>query len=98
MAIGPNATHFDRIASLAHQKFNSLAGTVMESMVGKKVLAALVMKTNADDVGRVVSLGLGEPCFVTLTSIWSLFAYFNNSHVKKHEVSFSTVISNSAII
>lgn len=73
MTIGPNSTHFDRMASLAHQKFNSLAGTVMESMVGKKVLAALVMKTSADDVGRVVSLGLGEPCPVTSICLLTFF-------------------------
>lgn len=97
MTIGPNATHFDRIASLAHQKFNSLAGTVMESMVGKKVLAALVMKTRADDVGRVVSLGLGEPCFVTLTSIWFLFLLILIVMLKTWS-EFSTIINNSAII
>lgn len=63
MAVGQNATFFDKIASLAHQKFNSLAATVMESMVGKKVLAALIMKTSSDDVGHVVSLGLGQIIF-----------------------------------
>lgn len=59
MVVGQSATFFDKIASLAHQKFNSLAAMVTESMVGKKVLAALIMKTSSDDVGRVVSLGLG---------------------------------------
>lgn len=81
MVIGPSATFFDKIASLAHQKFNSLAATVMESMVGKKVLAALVMKTSSDDVGHVVSLGLGNRC-ITGTFLSLEGQTVNDSHAE----------------
>nr|QOJ54019.1 double-stranded RNA adenosine deaminase [Perionyx excavatus] len=81
MVVGPNATFFDKIASLAHQKFNGLAATVVESMVGKKVLAALVMKTSPDDVGRVISLGLGNRC-ITGTFMSLEGQTVNDSHAE----------------
>jgi len=56
-----SATHFDKIAAAAHQKFNTLAATVVESMVGRKVMAAIVMTSNliSVDSGCVVSLATG---------------------------------------
>jgi len=56
-----NATHFDKIAAAAHQKFNTLAATVVESMVGRKVMAAIVMTSDqiSVDSGCVVSLATG---------------------------------------
>ena len=56
-----NATQFDKIAAAAHQKFNVLAATVMESMVGRKVMAAIVMmsKQISADNGCVISLATG---------------------------------------
>lgn len=81
VVIGQSATIFDKIASLAHQKFNSLAAMVTESMVGKKVLAALIMKTSSDDVGRVVSLGLGNRC-ITGTFLSLEGQTVNDSHAE----------------
>jgi len=56
-----NATQFDKIAAAAHQKFNTLAATVMESMVGRKVMAAIVMTSSqiSIDNGCVISLATG---------------------------------------
>jgi len=57
-----NATQFDKIAAAAHQKFNTLAATVMESMVGRKVMAAIVMTSDqiGIDSGCVISLATGQ--------------------------------------
>ena len=57
-----NATWFDKIAAAAHQKFNTLAATVMESMVGRKVMAAVVMTSDqiSFDNGCVISLATGQ--------------------------------------
>ena len=57
-----NATQFDKVAAAAHQRFNTLAATVVESMVGRKVMAAIVM-TSRDisiDNGCVISLATGQ--------------------------------------
>lgn len=56
-----NATQFDKIAAMAHQKFNTLAATVVESMVGRKVMAAVVMTSTQTsiDSGCVISLATG---------------------------------------
>ena len=60
-----NATHFDRVAASAHQMFNTLAATVVESMVGRKVMAAFVMTVGDEtpDAGRVISLATGN-CYL----------------------------------
>jgi len=57
-----SATLFDKVASAAHHKFNSLAATVTQSMVGRKVMAAVVMTSNqiSVDNGCVVSLATGQ--------------------------------------
>ena len=57
-----NATQFDKIAAAAHQKFNTLAATVMESMVGRKVMAAIVMTSDQISIesGCVISLATGQ--------------------------------------
>jgi len=62
-----NATHFDKIAAAAHQKFNTLAATVMESMVGRKVMAAIVMTSDqiSIDSGCVISLATGQ-CYLVI--------------------------------
>ena len=56
---GLAATCYDHVAGLAHAKFMELLGTVPDLLTGKKVMAAMVMRTSDDDVGRVVSLGTG---------------------------------------
>ena len=62
MKLHENATQFDKIAAAAHQKFNVLAATVVESMVGRKVMAAIVMTSDqiSIDSGCVVSLATGQ--------------------------------------
>ena len=67
MKLDENATHFDKIAAAAHQKFNTLAATVMESMVGRKVMAAIVMTSDqiSIDSGCVISLATGQ-CYLVI--------------------------------
>ncbi|XP_041467105.1 double-stranded RNA-specific adenosine deaminase-like [Lytechinus variegatus] len=55
-------TFFDRIAALSHQTFNSLAASIPDSISGRKVLAALIMKRGEEDEGTVISLGTGNRC------------------------------------
>lgn len=54
-----NMTHFDKIAALTHQAFNSLIASIPENLAGRKVIAGLVMKRSVDDIGMVVSIGTG---------------------------------------
>ncbi|KAM9294601.1 double-stranded RNA-specific adenosine deaminase [Gastrophryne carolinensis] len=56
------STMHDKIAMLSHQKFNSLTARIQNSLLGRKVLAAFIMKKNADDLGTVVSIGTGNRC------------------------------------
>ncbi|XP_046859187.1 double-stranded RNA-specific adenosine deaminase-like [Xenia sp. Carnegie-2017] len=55
-------THFDHMAALSHQLFSRLASMVSVSFAGRKVIACIIMKTSAEDCGRVVSLGVGNRC------------------------------------
>ena len=55
-----NMTHFDKIAALTHQTFNTLIATIPENLAGRKVIAGLVMKRSDDDVGIVISIGTGQ--------------------------------------
>ena len=64
--LGSKASLFDHVAALAHQAFNRLAGTIMESMSGRKVLAALIMRTAPDDGGTVISIGTGNTAVLLL--------------------------------
>ena len=57
--LGLKATFFDNIAAMSHHAFNTLAATIPESMSGRKVLAAMIMKTSPTDEGSVISLGTG---------------------------------------
>ena len=59
-------THFDRMAALSHQLFARIAPTVSASFAGRKVIACMIMKTNNQDPGRVVSLGAGNRCITGL--------------------------------
>ncbi len=60
MQMGMKATHFDKMAALAHRHFNQLAAMVSDSISGRKVLAAMVMKTSSVSEGIVISLGTGK--------------------------------------
>nr|KAG5689214.1 hypothetical protein BaRGS_014870 [Batillaria attramentaria] len=57
-----NMTHFDKVAALTHQTFNSLIASIPENLAGRKVIAGLVMKRGEDDVGIVISIGTGNRC------------------------------------
>ncbi|KAK7471852.1 hypothetical protein BaRGS_00035511 [Batillaria attramentaria] len=57
-----NMTHFDKVAALTHQTFNSLIASIPENLAGRKVIAGLVMKRSEDDVGIVISIGTGNRC------------------------------------
>ena len=57
---GSGTTFYDRIAGLSHQAFNTLAAGIPESISGRKVLAALIMKRSETDEGSVICLGTGK--------------------------------------
>lgn len=54
------ATMFDKIAGLSYHMFNQLLGTITDTLAGRKVMAALVMKRGDADDGIVISLGTGQ--------------------------------------
>ncbi|XP_031746879.1 double-stranded RNA-specific adenosine deaminase isoform X2 [Xenopus tropicalis] len=56
------STFHDQIAMLSHQKFNSLTARIQNSLLGRKILAAIIMKKSSDDLGTVVSIGTGNRC------------------------------------
>ncbi|KAM4690857.1 double-stranded RNA-specific adenosine deaminase [Rhinophrynus dorsalis] len=56
------STFHDQIAMLSHQKFNSLTARIQNSLVGRKILAAIIMKKSSNDLGCVVSIGTGNRC------------------------------------
>lgn len=54
------STFHDQMAMLSHRCFNALTNSFQPSLLGRKILAAIIMKRNAEDMGVVVSLGTGE--------------------------------------
>ncbi|XP_071970617.1 double-stranded RNA-specific adenosine deaminase [Engystomops pustulosus] len=56
------STFHDQIAMLSHHKFNSLTARIQNSLLGRKILAAIIMKRSAEDLGAVVSIGTGNRC------------------------------------
>ena len=61
-------THFDKVAALTHQTFNSLVATISDNFAGRKVIAGLVMQTSPTDVGTVIAVGSGELCPLDISS------------------------------
>ena len=59
-------TFYDHIAALSHQTFNSLAASIPDSISGRKVLAALIMRQGEEDEGMVISLGTGRMMIVMI--------------------------------
>ncbi|KAJ8354825.1 hypothetical protein SKAU_G00223920 [Synaphobranchus kaupii] len=55
------STLHDRIAMLSHQRFNALTNRIQHSLLGRKILATIVMR-KGDSLGTVVSLGTGNRC------------------------------------
>lgn len=45
---------------LSHRCFNALTNSFQPSLLGRKILAAVIMKKASDDLGVVVSLGTGR--------------------------------------
>uniref|UniRef100_A0A8C4X5M6 Adenosine deaminase RNA specific n=1 Tax=Erpetoichthys calabaricus TaxID=27687 RepID=A0A8C4X5M6_ERPCA len=56
------STLHDQIAMLSHQRFNSLTARIQHSLLGRKILAAIVMKKGVETLGSVVSIGTGNRC------------------------------------
>ncbi|CDR00789.1 unnamed protein product, partial [Oncorhynchus mykiss] len=54
-------TIHDQIAMLSHQRFNALTTRIQHSLLGRKILATIVMK-RGEGLGTVVSLGTGNRC------------------------------------
>uniref|UniRef100_A0A3Q3VTX1 Uncharacterized protein n=1 Tax=Mola mola TaxID=94237 RepID=A0A3Q3VTX1_MOLML len=55
------STLHDQIAMLSHQRFNSLTTRIQHSLLGRKILATIVMR-RGEGLGAVVSLGTGNRC------------------------------------
>lgn len=55
------STIHDQIAMLSHQRFNALTTRIQHSLLGRKILATIVMR-QGDTLGTVVSLGTGNRC------------------------------------
>ncbi|XP_039705778.1 double-stranded RNA-specific adenosine deaminase isoform X1 [Pteropus medius] len=56
------STFHDQIAMLSHRCFNALTNSFQPSLLGRKILAAIIMKKDSEDLGVVVSLGTGNRC------------------------------------
>lgn len=52
------STLHDQIAMLSHQRFNALTTRIQHSLLGRKILATIIMR-KGDGLGTVVSLGTG---------------------------------------
>lgn len=58
------STLHDQIAMLSHQRFNALTTRIQHSLLGRKILATIIMR-KGDGLGTVVSLGTGTLLFPT---------------------------------
>ncbi|XP_026549605.1 double-stranded RNA-specific adenosine deaminase-like [Notechis scutatus] len=47
---------------LSHQRFNALTARIQHSLLGRKILAAIIMRKGQDGLGVVVSIGTGNRC------------------------------------
>ncbi|NWX56978.1 DSRAD deaminase, partial [Promerops cafer] len=56
------STLHDQMAMLSHQCFNSLTARIQHSLLGRKILAAIVMRRGTQGLGAVVSIGTGNRC------------------------------------
>ncbi|NXD86915.1 DSRAD deaminase, partial [Halcyon senegalensis] len=56
------STLHDQMAMLSHQRFNSLTARIQHSLLGRKILAAIIMRKGNKGLGVVVSLGTGNRC------------------------------------
>ncbi|XP_075763641.1 double-stranded RNA-specific adenosine deaminase [Pelodiscus sinensis] len=56
------STLHDQIAMLSHQRFNALTARIQHSLLGRKILAAIIMRRGEEGLGAVVSIGTGNRC------------------------------------
>ncbi|XP_070622125.1 LOW QUALITY PROTEIN: double-stranded RNA-specific adenosine deaminase [Erythrolamprus reginae] len=56
------STLHDQIAMLSHQRFNGLTARIQHSLLGRKILAAIIMRRGQEGLGVVVSIGTGNRC------------------------------------
>ncbi|XP_021238755.1 double-stranded RNA-specific adenosine deaminase isoform X2 [Numida meleagris] len=56
------STLHDQLAMLSHQRFNALTARIQHSLLGRKILAAIIMRKGSQDLGVVVSIGTGNRC------------------------------------
>ena len=89
---GPDLSHADEIRNLVMRKMEELLLRTPESLVGRKVVAALVLSDAATGVSRVVSLGTGMYLFVSpffflnyrSTFVGSVCVFFNPATTASH--------------
>ncbi|KAM9214685.1 double-stranded RNA-specific adenosine deaminase isoform 3-T3 [Leptosomus discolor] len=56
------STLHDQLAMLSHQRFNTLTTRIQHSLLGRKILAAIIMRKGNKGLGVVVSIGTGNRC------------------------------------
>ncbi|NWV44218.1 DSRAD deaminase, partial [Grantiella picta] len=56
------STLHDQMAMLSHQRFNTLTARIQHSLLGRKILAAIIMRKANKGLGVVVSIGTGNRC------------------------------------
>ncbi|NWW93519.1 DSRAD deaminase, partial [Rhynochetos jubatus] len=56
------STLHDQMAMLSHQRFNTLTARIQHSLLGRKILAAIIMRKGSKGLGVVVSIGTGNRC------------------------------------
>ncbi|NXU44924.1 DSRAD deaminase, partial [Drymodes brunneopygia] len=56
------STLHDQMAMLSHQRFNALTAHIQHSLLGRKILAAIIMRKGNEGLGVVVSIGTGNRC------------------------------------
>uniref|UniRef100_A0A8C3JKA8 Adenosine deaminase RNA specific n=2 Tax=Scolopacidae TaxID=8917 RepID=A0A8C3JKA8_9CHAR len=56
------STLHDQMAMLSHQRFNTLTARIQHNLLGRKILAAIIMRKGNTGLGAVVSIGTGNRC------------------------------------
>ncbi|NXE16589.1 DSRAD deaminase, partial [Lophotis ruficrista] len=56
------STLHDQLAMLSHQRFNTLTARIQHGLLGRKILAAIVMRKGNKGLGAVISVGTGNRC------------------------------------
>ncbi|NXS98956.1 DSRAD deaminase, partial [Jacana jacana] len=56
------STLHDQMAMLSHRCFNTLTARIQHNLLGRKILAAIIMRKGNTGLGAVVSIGTGNRC------------------------------------